>query len=109
VMKEENPAQHILQTPVSHKFRMAPRVPHRNTEMVVAATGIIGDPRLRPGKHKNPRFTVVTNFFSIMSAATAGHKSPPRIGYPPWHGIVSQYRRVEQVHRGMLIASHNET
>ena len=54
VMKEENSAQHILPASVPDELRMAPRIPHRNTEMVVAPTHIIGDPRLCPGKYKNP-------------------------------------------------------
>ena len=54
VMKEENPAQHILPAPVSDEFRMAPGIPYRNTEMVVALADIVGDPRLCPGKDKNP-------------------------------------------------------
>jgi hypothetical protein len=62
VMKEKNPAQHILPTPVSDEFRVTPRVPHRNPEMMVAATDIIGNPRLCAGKHKNPRFSVATDF-----------------------------------------------
>ena len=33
VMKEENPTQHILPAPVSDELRMAPRIPHRDTEM----------------------------------------------------------------------------
>lgn len=53
VMKEENPAQHILPTLISHEFRMAPRVSHRNAEMVVCTTDILGDSRLCAGKHKN--------------------------------------------------------
>jgi hypothetical protein len=62
VMKEENPAQHILPTPVSHEFWMAPRVPHRYTEMVVSPTDIICNPRLCSGKHKNTRFPVSADF-----------------------------------------------
>jgi hypothetical protein len=62
VMKEKNSAQHIFLTPVSDELRMAPSIPHRNTEMVVAATDIIGDSRLCTGKHKNPRFPVATDF-----------------------------------------------
>jgi hypothetical protein len=54
VMKEENPAQHILPAPVPHELRMAPRIPHRYTEVVVASADIVGDPRLCSGKHKNP-------------------------------------------------------
>jgi hypothetical protein len=54
VMKEENPAQHILPTLISHELRMASRVSHRNAEMVVRATDIIGDSRLCTGKHENP-------------------------------------------------------
>jgi hypothetical protein len=54
VMEEKNSAQHILPTLVSDELRMAPRVSHRNTEMVVCTTDIIGDSRLCASKHKNP-------------------------------------------------------
>jgi hypothetical protein len=62
VMKEENPAQHILLAPVPDELRMAPRIPYSNTEMVVAPADIVGDPRLCPGKDKNTRFAVATDF-----------------------------------------------
>ena len=62
VMKEENPTQHIFSALVSDKLRMASRIPHRNTEMVVAPADIIGDPWLCPGKYENPRFAVATDF-----------------------------------------------
>ena len=62
VVEKENPAQHILSTPVSDEFRVAPRIPYRDTEMVVCPADIIGDPRLGPGKHKNPRFAVAADF-----------------------------------------------
>ena len=62
VMKEENSAQHILPAPIPDELRVAPGVPHRNTEMVVASADIIGDPRLCPGKYKNARFAVATDF-----------------------------------------------
>ena len=54
VMKEEDPAEHILPTQVPDQFRMAPSISHRNTEMVVALTDVIGNPWLCPSKHKNP-------------------------------------------------------
>jgi hypothetical protein len=54
VMKEKHPAQHILMASISDEFRMAPRIPHRNTEMVVAPADIVCNPRLCPGKNKNP-------------------------------------------------------
>jgi hypothetical protein len=62
VMKEKNPAQHILLAPVPDEFRMAPRIPHRNPEMVVAPADIVCDPRLCPGKYKNSRFPIATDF-----------------------------------------------
>jgi len=61
IMKEEDPAQHIFPAQVPDKLRMAPSIPHRNAEMMVAPTDIIGDPGLCPGKHKNPRLAVATN------------------------------------------------
>jgi hypothetical protein len=100
VMKEENSAQHILSAPVSDELWMAPRVPHRNTEMVVAPTDIIGDPRLCPGKHKNPRFAVATDF--VLD------KCRPRlraINYDAGQNALSgtalchSTRAIEQVHR----------
>jgi hypothetical protein len=54
MMKEENAAQHILSALVPDELRMAPRIPHRNTEMVIASAKIIGNPRLCPCKYKNP-------------------------------------------------------
>jgi hypothetical protein len=54
VMKEENSAQHIFSTLVSDELRVASRVSDLNTKMVVCATDIIGNSRLRAGKHKNP-------------------------------------------------------
>ena len=54
VMKEEDSAEHILPTQVSDEFRMAPGIPHRNTEMVVALTDITGNSRLCSSRHKNP-------------------------------------------------------
>ena len=54
VVKEEDPAEHILTTEVPDKFRMAPSISHRNTEMVVALTDVIGNPWLCASKHKNP-------------------------------------------------------
>ena len=62
VMKEENPAQHIILAAIPDELRMAPRIAHRNTEMVIAPTDIIGDPRLCTAKHENPRFAVATDF-----------------------------------------------
>jgi hypothetical protein len=62
VMKEENSAQHISPALVPDELRVAPRIPHRNTEMVVASADIIGDPRLCSGKYKNSRFAVATDF-----------------------------------------------
>jgi hypothetical protein len=61
VMKEENSAQHIPSAPVPNELWMAPRISHRNTEMVVASANIVGDPRLCAGKHKNSRFAVGTD------------------------------------------------
>ena len=106
VMKEENPAQHILPAPVPDKFRMAPRIPHRNTEMVVAAADIIGDPRLCPRKHKNSRLPITTDF--VLD------KCRPRLrsinhhsGENTLHGAALGYgtRRIEKIHCGILIAS----
>jgi hypothetical protein len=54
VMKEENAAQHIFSALVPDKLWMAPRIPHRNTEMVIASAKIIGNPRLCPRKYENP-------------------------------------------------------
>jgi len=62
VMKEENPAQHILSAPVPDELWMAPWISHRNTEMVVASTHIVGNPRLCAGKYKHSRFAVGTDF-----------------------------------------------
>jgi len=62
MMKEENSAQHIFSALVSDKLRMTSRIPHRNTEMVVAPADIIGNPWLCPGKHENPGFAVSTDF-----------------------------------------------
>jgi hypothetical protein len=62
VMEEKNPTQHIFLAPVPDEFRMAPRISHRNSEMVVAPADIVSDPRLGPGKYKNSRFTVATDF-----------------------------------------------
>ena len=106
VMKEENPAQHILLAPVSDELRVAARIPHRDTEMVIAFADIVGDPRLCPGKHKNPRFAITTDF--VLG------KCRPRLwainhytgqnalrGAAPCHST----RGVEQIHRGILIAS----
>jgi hypothetical protein len=62
VVEKENPAQHILSAPVPDEFRVAPRIPHCDTEMVVSPADIIGNPRLGPGKHKNPRFAVAADF-----------------------------------------------
>jgi hypothetical protein len=53
VMKEENPAQHILSAPVPDEFRTASRISHRNTKMVVTLTNIVGDPGLSSGKDEN--------------------------------------------------------
>jgi hypothetical protein len=54
VMKEENAAQHIFSALIPDEFRMASRIPHRNTEMVVASAKILGNPRLCPCKYENP-------------------------------------------------------
>jgi hypothetical protein len=106
VMKEENSAQHILPAPVPDELRMAPRIPHRNTEMVVAPADIVGDPRLCSGKHKNPRFAVATDF--VLD------KCRPRlraINYDAGQNTLSgtalchRTRAIEQIHRGILIAS----
>jgi hypothetical protein len=61
VVKEENSAQHIFPASVPDELRMASRIPHRNAEMVIAPTHIVGDPWLCPGKYKNSRFTVATD------------------------------------------------
>jgi hypothetical protein len=106
VMKEENPAQHILPAPVPDELRMAPRIPHRNTEMVVIPTDIVGDPRLCPGKHKNPRFAVATDFVFDKCRprlrAINHHAGQNTLrGTALCHGT----RGIKQVHRGILIAS----
>jgi hypothetical protein len=62
VMKEENSTQHIFPASVPDELRMASRIPHCNAEMVIAPTHIVGDPWLCPGKYKNSRFKVATNF-----------------------------------------------
>jgi hypothetical protein len=106
VMKQKNSTQHIPPTPISDELRVASRIPYRNTEMMVAATDIIGNSRLCAGKHKNPRFSVATDF--VLD------KCRPRLraindyaGQNTLRGTALGYntRGVEQVHRGILIAS----
>ena len=85
---------------------MAPRVPHRNTEVVVPPADIVGDPRLCPGKHKNPRFAVAADIVL--------NKCRPRLRTINHHtgqntlrgtALGHSTRGIEQVHRGILIAS----
>lgn len=107
VMEEENPAQHILPTPVSHEFWMAPRVPHRNTEMVVAATDVIGNPRLCAGKHKNARFPVSTDF--VLDEGRSRSRAIDHYARQNTlrrTALCHSTRGVEQIHRGVLIASN---
>ena len=54
VMKEKNPAEHILPASVPDELRMASRISHRNTEMMIAAANIVGDPWLCAVKDNNP-------------------------------------------------------
>src|SRR6267143_3863273 len=105
-MKEENPAQHILPAPVPDELRVAPRVPHRDTEMVVAPADIVGDPRLCSRKYKNPRFAVTTDF--VLD------KCRPRLRTINHHAgqnslrgtaLCHSTRGIEKVHRGILVAS----
>src|SRR5215475_9780655 len=106
VMKEKNSAQHVFLTPVSHEFRVTPRVPDRNAEMMVAPAHIIGNPWLCPSKHKNPRFAITTDL--VLD------KCRPRLGTIDHHARQNTLRGtapchsttgVEHVHRGILIAS----
>ena len=100
VMKEENPAQHILPAPVPDELRMAPRIPHRDPEVVVACADIVGDPRLCPGKHKNPRFAVATDF--VLDKCRARLRAIyHHAGQNTLRGtaLCHSTRRIEQVHR----------
>jgi hypothetical protein len=107
MMKEKNPAQHILPTLVSHELRMAPRVSHRNAKMVVRATDIIGDSRLCTSKHENPGFPVATDV--VLD------KCWPRLWAINHHARQNTLRGtalchrtggVEEVHRRVLIAAN---
>jgi hypothetical protein len=106
VMKEENAAQHIFSALVPDELRMAPGIPHRNTEMVIASAKIIGNPRLCPCKYENPRFAIATDFVF--------NKCQPRLR-PVYHdagqntlcgtALCHDTSTIEQVHRRMLIAA----
>lgn len=100
VMKEENPTQHILPTPVPDELRMAPRIPHRNTKMVIAPADIVGNPRLCPGKYKNPRFAVATDF--VLDKCRARLRAiNHHAGQNTLRGTALRHstRGIEQVHR----------
>jgi hypothetical protein len=72
VMKEENLAQHIFPALVSYQLRMAARIPHRNTKMVVTPADIVGDPRLCSGKHKIPDSRLPQTSFLINVGRDCG-------------------------------------
>jgi len=62
VMEEEDTAQHIGVTLVPHELRLASRVAHRNSEMVILKTTVAGHTGLCTGKDKDTGFPIPAHF-----------------------------------------------
>lgn len=62
VLEQENAAQHVFFTQISHQFRTTALIPDRDAKVVILNTAIVGHSRLSTRKDENARLPIPTHF-----------------------------------------------
>lgn len=70
MMKQQHAAQHVTAALIADDIWTSPLITNGNTEMMTVEAPIVRYPRLRPGKHKNPRLSIATDFIAGESRPT---------------------------------------